>query len=124
MAVFDEPDMININNIPTVPNEVNSDFKDSEDSMVKILDAGSDVDIYKETELEKFNRMLFDAQKRVVGGKSKGEEAQNIQWKLVGTCISSKTASQRSCRLRSVICSRLHKMEGGEKKERRTYHIC
>ena len=61
MAVFDEPNMMDADNIPTVPNEVNSD---SEDSIVEILDAGSDVNIYEETEIENFSRMLFDAQKR------------------------------------------------------------
>ena len=72
MAVFNEPDMMDADNIPTVPNGDNSD---SEDSMVKILDAGSDVDIHEETKLIKFSRMLFDAQKRALAEeKAKGKK--------------------------------------------------
>ena len=49
--------------------------------MVEILDAGSDVDIYEETELIKFSRMLFDAQKRALAeekAKGKKQKTYNV----------------------------------------------
>jgi hypothetical protein len=59
-AVLDEPDTLGV---PVTPNE---DHLDSEGSIVENLDGGSDVDIYEESELEKFSRILFDTQKRAL----------------------------------------------------------
>lgn len=58
--VLDEPDTLDADNVPTLPNE--DDSSDSSD--VEILDGGSDVDIREETDLEKFSRMLHEAQKK------------------------------------------------------------
>ena len=88
MAVFDESDIMDANNIPTVPNGDNSD---SEDSMVKILDASSDVDIYEETELIKFSRMLFDAQKRALEEeKAKGKKQKTYNGSSWATAYCRK----------------------------------
>lgn len=46
-----------------MPNEDNGDSKGSN---VEILDGGSDADIYEETELIKFSRMLCDSQKKAL----------------------------------------------------------
>ena len=78
-------------NIPTVPNEVNSDSEDSEDSIVEILDAGSDINIYEETELENFSRMLFDAQKRAQKEKkAKGKKRKTYNGSLWATAYRRK----------------------------------
>ena len=61
MAVLNEPDTLDTNDVPTMPNDNDTD---SEGSIVEILNSGSDMDICVESELTKFSRMLFDAQKR------------------------------------------------------------
>src|SRR5258707_15703512 len=59
MAVFDEPDTLDTDAVPTIPSD-----SDSKDSSVEILDGGSDVDIREETELVRFSRIHCDAQKK------------------------------------------------------------
>ena len=87
-------------NIPTVPNEVNSDSKDFEDSIVEILDAGSDVNIYKETKLENFSRMLFNAQKRA----QKEKKAKGKKWKTYNGS-SQATAYCRKWHCKDLVAS-------------------
>ena len=74
MAVLDELDMLDAGH----DDENDNDSEDSEDfkgSDVEILDGGSDVDIYKETELMKFSRMLRNAQKKAMEEeKAKGNK--------------------------------------------------
>jgi hypothetical protein len=70
--VLDEPDTLDTDDVPTLPNE---DEDDSEGSDVEILDGGSDIDICEETELEKFSRMLHEAQKKALAKeKAKGNK--------------------------------------------------
>ena len=57
MAVLNEPDTLDAGH----NDENDDDSEDSEGSNVEILDGGSDVDIYEETELMKFSRMLRNA---------------------------------------------------------------
>jgi hypothetical protein len=85
-AVLDEPDTPDTDNVPTVPNEDN----DSEGSDVEIFNGGSDVDIYEETELMKFSRMLSDAQKKAQAE----EKAKGNKWKTYNGC-SQTTAHRR-----------------------------
>ncbi|KAI0281130.1 hypothetical protein BGY98DRAFT_1095071 [Russula aff. rugulosa BPL654] len=56
---------------------LNDNRDDSEGSSIEILDGGSDTDIYEESELAKFGRMLSDAQKRA----REKEKAQGKKWK-------------------------------------------
>jgi hypothetical protein len=63
VAVLDEPDTLDTVDVSTMPNDNDTD---SEGSIVEILDSGSDVDICEESELTKFSRMLFDAQKNAM----------------------------------------------------------
>jgi hypothetical protein len=58
-AVLDEPDTLDRDDAM-----LNDNGDDSEGSSIEILDGGSDTDIYEESELAKFSRMLSDAQKR------------------------------------------------------------
>jgi hypothetical protein len=58
-AVFDEPDMLDTVDVPTIMSD-----SDSKGSCVEIIDGGSDVDIYEETALTRFSRILHDAQKK------------------------------------------------------------
>jgi hypothetical protein len=87
--------MTDADNIPAVPNEVNSD---SDDSVVEILDAGSDTEIYEETELIKFSRMLSDAQKRAQAEeKAKGKKRKTYDGS------SRATAYRRKQRRRALV---------------------
>ena len=65
-AVFDEPDTLDTDAVPTIPSD-----SDSKDSSVEILDGGSDVDICEETELVRFSRILHDAQKKAQAENAK-----------------------------------------------------
>jgi len=65
-AVFDEPDALDTDAVPTIPSD-----SDSKDSSVEILDGGSDVDICEETELVRFSRILHDAQKKAQAENAK-----------------------------------------------------
>src|SRR5258708_13463871 len=58
-AVFDEPDTLDTDAVPTIPSD-----SDSKDSSVKILDGGSDVDICEETELVSFTTTLHNPQQQ------------------------------------------------------------
>jgi hypothetical protein len=62
VAIFNEPDTLG----EQAPDRlgVPASDEDDSDSGVEILDSGSDADIYEESELEKFSRILFTAQKR------------------------------------------------------------
>jgi hypothetical protein len=75
-AVLDEPDTLDTDDVPVVPNEDHFESsEDSDGSVVEILDGGSDVDIYEESELAKFSKMLFDAQKKALTEeKAKGKK--------------------------------------------------
>jgi hypothetical protein len=56
-----------------MPNEDDDVSEGFEDSDVEILDEGSNVDIYEESELMKFSRMLCDAQKRALAEEKKAK---------------------------------------------------
>jgi hypothetical protein len=58
-AVLNEPDTLDTVDVPTIMSD-----SDSEESCVEIIDGGSDADIYKETALTRFSRILHDAQKK------------------------------------------------------------
>ena len=94
MAVLDEPDILDGNDIPIL-NEDNDD--DSKGSSVEILDTASNADICKESELTKFNKMLCDTKKCTGKAEGKGEQVENSQWVLVVNCISQKMLLGRSC---------------------------
>ena len=67
VAVLDEPDTLDTNDVSTMPNDNDTDSKGS---IVEILNSGSDMDICVESELTKFSRMLFDAQKKAMKEKA------------------------------------------------------
>jgi hypothetical protein len=75
VAVLNEPNTLDTDDVPTMPNDNNTD---SEGSIVEILDSGSDVNIYEESELTKFSRMLFDAQKEAMKEKA----ARGKKWRI------------------------------------------
>ena len=87
--------MMDADNIPAVPNGVNSD---SDDSVVEILDAGSDTDISEETELIKFSKMLSDAQK-----KAQAEEKAKGKKRKTYDGSSRATAYRRKQRRRDLV---------------------
>jgi hypothetical protein len=66
MAVLDEPDTLDTDDVPTIPSVDNS-----KGSSVEILDGASDTDICEETELTRFSRILDDAQKRALAENAK-----------------------------------------------------
>jgi hypothetical protein len=86
------------NDIPTIPNE--NDSEDSEGSNVEILDGASDVDIYEETELIKFSRMLCDAQKKAL------EEEKRMGNKRKTYNGDSQTTAYRRKRYRSDLAAK------------------
>ncbi len=67
MAVLNKPNML----------DTDKDGNDSDGFSVETLDSGSDTDIYEETELEKFSRILCDAQKKALAE----EKAKGNKWK-------------------------------------------
>jgi hypothetical protein len=86
-AVLDEPDTLDTDDIPTMPNE---DDDGSESSSVEILDSGSHTDICKENELTRFSQILYDAQKRAFS-----EEKARGNKRKAYTGHSQKTAYRR-----------------------------
>jgi hypothetical protein len=72
VAVFDEPDTLDRDDAM-----LNNNKNDSNGSSIEILDGGSDTNIYKESKLAKFSRMLSDTQKRA----REKEKAQGKKWK-------------------------------------------
>ena len=76
-----------------MPSENDDDFEDSKGSDVEILEGGSDVDIYEETKLMKFSRML------------QGQQAKNLQWALAVNWILLETPSKQSLCPGISICS-------------------
>ena len=85
-AVFDEPNTLDTDAVPTIPSD-----SDSENSSVEILDGGSDVDICEETELARFSRILHDAQK-----KAQAENAKRKKRKTYSG-HSQTTAHHQKC---------------------------
>ena len=72
--ILDEPNILDTDDVPTLSNE-NED--DSEGFDVEILDSGSDVDIFEESQLKRFSRMLYKAQKKALAK----EKAKGNKWK-------------------------------------------
>src|SRR5258708_18422251 len=58
-AVFDEPDTLDTDAVPTIPSD-----SDSKDSSVEILDGSSDVDSCEEPQSVRFSEIVHDAQKK------------------------------------------------------------
>jgi hypothetical protein len=100
-AVLDEPDTLDV---PVMPNE---DHLDSEGSIMEILDGGSDVDIYEESELEKFSRILFDAQKSALAQKKE----KGKKWKSY-TGRSRSIAYCQKCFRTSLPAKRFLTLDG------------
>jgi hypothetical protein len=75
-----------------MPNEDDDVSEGFEDSDVEILDEGSNVDIYEESELMKFSRMLCDAQKRALAEekKAKGIKRKTYDGNLQATVYRRK----------------------------------
>lgn len=104
MAVFDEPDAldtldsVDAFDVPsgTMPYK---DDDDDEGSCVEILDSGSDVDICEESELAKFSRILFTAQKRAM----EAEAARGTKRKT--HTGRSRTTAYRRKRYRSHLAA-------------------
>jgi hypothetical protein len=104
MAVLDEPNTLDPghDNVLTMPNEHDSDSKDSKDSKgfdLEILDGGSDTDIREETELIKFSRMLCDAQEKA----QEKEKAKDKKRKTYDR--RSRTTAYRWKRYRSDLAA-------------------
>jgi hypothetical protein len=119
MAVLDEPDTLDTDDVPTVPNE---DDDGSKGSNVEILDGGSDADIYEGTELIKFSRMLCDAQKKALAEeKVKGNKRTTYNG-------HSRTTAHRWKRYRSDLAAQgylpvhefMKRMEAQKKKDELT----
>jgi hypothetical protein len=83
MAVLNEADTLDSEDVPTMPNE---DENCSEGSSMEILDSGSDADICEESELTKFSQMLCDAQRKAMeeekarGNKQKRKTYTGPSW--------------------------------------------
>lgn len=88
----------NYDDVLTMSNK--EDDEDSEGSSVEILDGGSSADIYKETELTKFSKMLFDAQKRALAE----EKAKSNKRKTYNG--HSRTTAHRRKRYQSDLAAR------------------
>lgn len=74
----------------SLPNE---DSEDSENSCVEIFNGGHDINIYKETELIKFSKILFEAQKKAL----KEEKVKKNKWKAYSEQIQQTTYCQKCC---------------------------
>lgn len=76
MAV-DEPDMLDPNDKPIMLNEDDNESTGFKSSL-EIFDSGSDTDICEESELSKFSKMLFDAQKKALAEeKARGKKQKS-----------------------------------------------
>jgi hypothetical protein len=64
-----EPDTLGADDIPTIPTD-----NDSEGSSVEIFNGGSDAEIFEETDLSRFSRILRDAQKKALAENAKGNK--------------------------------------------------
>src|SRR5258708_16319601 len=93
-AVFDEPDALDTDAVPTIPSD-----SDSKDSSVEILDGGSDVDICEETELVRFSRILHDAQKRAQAANPKRNKRRTYSG-------HSRTTAYRQKRSRNDLAAK------------------
>jgi hypothetical protein len=124
-AVVDEPDTLDQNDVPTIPNEV--DFvpfmesersesersesersndpsaeseSESDGSSVEIVDNASDAEICEETELEKFSRFLHDAQQAALANeKANGNKRKNYKG-------DSRTTLYRRKRFRNDLAAK------------------
>ena len=89
MAV-DELDALNPNDDPIMPNENDNESTGSESSL-EVFDSGSDTDICEESELTKFSKMLFDAQKKALAEeKARGKKRKDYTGHLRATVYHRK----------------------------------
>jgi hypothetical protein len=103
MADVDEPDEPNISDqcdIPTIPNEDDSKGSEGSDgSSVEIIDGGSDAEICEETELQRFSRILCEAQRKAQAQeKAKGNTRKTYQG-------LSRTTAYRRKRVRNDLAA-------------------
>jgi hypothetical protein len=103
MADVDEPDEPNISDqcdILTIPNEDNSEGSEGSDgSSVEIIDGGSDAEICEETELQRFSRILCEAQRKAQAQeKAKGNTRKTYQG-------LSRTTAYRRKRVRNDLAA-------------------
>ena len=73
----DEPNVLNPNDDPIMLNENDNESTGFESSL-EVFDSGSNTNICEESELTKFSKMLFDAQKKALAEeKVRGKKQKN-----------------------------------------------